>query len=633
MRIPLFVFTCLLTLGCSTPSPNKFSDSKIAVIADFQDHRQTDSLINYLLNKNPDYRSEAALALASVQDSTASLQLGNILLEDPFRLARIHAAFALGQTGGHAAVNALIPALSDSSSDVVSEVLQGLGKTITSRDFNSLLGFQPKDSIQEHGLAWGFYFIGLRGLADSIIAKRAADFLTINHSASVRLGAAHFFNRSPNVWLIPAQEELIRASTEDKNPFIRMAATLALRKVTTEECVPVLKQILNNDKDYRVRVNAARVVASKSTEERDNLVLLALQDENIQVAIAAAEAMQQDFKKKEELLTLARTTKNLRVQSTLFKILLKTYPYLSQEIQAAYSISTNNYHKAGLLTALSSDINSYSFLAEELIESNVPVIKTTAALTLSALNRGKLFTPELKPVFANIYKDALLNADPGVIGIVASCLADSTLDYKSVIADYSFLVDVKKKLTLPKDYEAIQPLDEAIAYFEGRKKPSAPTNEFNHPINWELVKRIPKNQRVQIVTSNGEVLLTLLVDEAPGSVGNFVGLVKQKYFDGKFIHRVVPNFVMQTGCNRGDGYGSEAYSIRSEFSLRRYQEGSVGMASAGKDTEGTQWFITHSHTPHLDGRYTLFATVASGMDVVNKIEVGDQILRMVLLDN
>lgn len=633
MRIPLFVFTCLLTLGCSTPSPNKFSDSKIAVIADFQDHRQTDSLINYLLNKNPDYRSEAALALASVQDSTASLQLGNVLLEDPFRLARIHAAFALGQTGGHAAVNALIPALSDSSSDVVSEVLQGLGKTITSRDFNSLLGFKPKDSIQEHGLSWGFYFIGLRGLADSIIAKRAADFLTINHSVSVRLGAAHFFNRSPNVWLISAQEELIRASTEDKNPFIRMAATLALRKVTTEESVPVLKQILNNDKDYRVRVNAARVVASKSTEERDNLVLLALQDENTHVAIAAAESIQQDFKKKEELLTLARATKNFRVQSALFKTLLKTYPDLSQEIQAAYSISTNNYHKADLLRALSSDINSYSFLAEELIESNVPVIKTTAALALSDLNRGKLFTPELKPVFANIYKDALLNADPGVIGIVASCLADSILDYKSVIADYSFLVDVKKKLTLPKDYEAIQPLDEAIAYFEGRKKPSSPTNEFNHPINWELVKRIPKNQRVQIVTSNGEVLLTLLVEEAPGSVGNFVGLVKQKYFDGKFIHRVVPNFVMQAGCNRGDGYGSEAYSIRSEFSLRRYQEGSVGMASAGKDTEGTQWFITHSHTPHLDGRYTLFATVASGMDVVNKIEVGDQILRMVLLDN
>ena len=231
------------------------------------------------------------------------------------------------------------------------------------------------------------------------------------------------------------------------------------------------------------------------------------------------------------------------------------------------------------------------------------------------------------------YKGAILDADLGVISIIASCLADSTLDYKSVITDYSFLQEAKKKLTLPRDNEALQPLDEALAYFEGRQKPTAPKNEFNHPINWDLVKSISKNQCVQIVTDKGEITLSLLVEEAPGSVANFVDLVNQKYFDGKFMHRVVPNFVIQTGCNRGDGFGSEAYSIRSEFSLRRYEEGSVGMASAGKDTEGTQWFITHSPTPHLDGGYTLFAKVESGMDAVHKIEVGDKILSVLLLDN
>jgi cyclophilin family peptidyl-prolyl cis-trans isomerase len=94
---------------------------------------------------------------------------------------------------------------------------------------------------------------------------------------------------------------------------------------------------------------------------------------------------------------------------------------------------------------------------------------------------------------------------------------------------------------------------------------------------------------------------------------------------------VVPNFVIQGGCNRGDGWGSEDYSIRSEFSMRRYTEGSVGMASAGKDTEGTQWFITHSPTPHLDGRYTIFAVVEEGMDVVHKIEVGDLIEKVELM--
>ncbi len=439
----MFALACLLFTGCTLPQNNKFSDSTLSAIVDFQDRRHTDSLITYLVNKNRVYRSEAALALASVQDSTASLQLGSMLLEDPYIPARIHAAFALGQTGGNAAVNALIPALTDSSSHVVSEALQALGKTVTSHDIASLLNFQPNDSIQEHGLVWGFYFAGSRGLADSIMASRASDFLAINHNASVRMGAAHFFNRSANLKFIPARE-LIRAATEDSNPFVRMAATMALRKVTTEEYLPALKQILTKESDYRVRVNATRVAAIKSSDERDELVLLALQDENVHVAVAAAEAVQKDFTKKDELLTLARSTKNFRVQSTLYKTLLNDSPALAQEIQDIYAKTSNDYHKASLLTALSSDINAHSFLAKEIIGSKIPVIKTAAAQALTTLNRSSQFNPPLKHVFSLYYKRALLDADLGVISIIASCLADSTLDYKSVIADFSFLQEAKK---------------------------------------------------------------------------------------------------------------------------------------------------------------------------------------------
>ena len=629
MKAILLGLVVAIVFGCSRPHPNKFSDPTIAAIADFQDRRQTDSLFHYLINKNSTYRSEAALALASVQDSAASLQLGTMLLEDPFLPARINAAFALGQTGGNAAVNALIPALTDTSSAVVNEVLQSLGKAIAARDISALINFQPEDSIQEIGLSWGFYYAGMRGQADSVMANRVTKFLDGEHSTSVRLGAVHFFNRSAILKSVPTKD-LIRAATKDKNPFVRMTAAMALRKITTEEHLPALRQILTEDADYRVRVSAARVAATKSSTERDEMLLLALQDKNMNVAVAAAEAIQKDFGKKNELLAFARATKNFRVQSTLFKMLIVPFPELRKEILEAYKKSDNNYQKAGLLVSLSSDIGSHEFLTKEITGSKVPVIKTSAAQALTALNKSNLFSKELKPAFAEAYKNALLDADAGVISIVATTLADSTFDYKSVISDYSFLSEAKKKLELPKDYEAIQPLDEAIAYFEGREKPSAPKNEFNHPINWQLVKGISKYQQVKIVTSKGEITLALLVEDAPGTVANFVDLVNQKYFDGKYVHRVVPNFVMQTGCNRGDGFGSEDYSIRSEFSLHRYEEGAVGMASAGKDTEGTQWFITHSPTPHLNGRYTLFAKVVSGMDVVHKIEVGDRIVRVAL---
>ncbi|ALJ01190.1 hypothetical protein DC20_04305 [Rufibacter tibetensis] len=126
-------------------------------------------------------------------------------------------------------------------------------------------------------------------------------------------------------------------------------------------------------------------------------------------------------------------------------------------------------------------------------------------------------------------------------------------------------------------------------------------------------------------------MFELLVEDAPGSVANFVELLEQGFYNGKNYHRVVPNFVAQGGCPRGDGWGSTDYAIRSEFADLNYLEGYVGMASAGKDTESCQWFITHSPTPHLDGKYTIFARVIKGMDVVHQLNIGDTIEKVELV--
>lgn len=621
----------VLEAGCSS-KPNKFSDPVLITIADLQDRRQADSLIRFLVDKNKIYRAEAALALASVQDTTASLQLGSTLLEDPYIQARINAAFALGQTKGIASVNALIPALSDSVSEVVGEVLTALGKTISKEEIRVLLTHPAKDTVEQAGQAWGFYHAALRGVADSLMALKAADFLKDTNPLSVRLGAAHFFGRSTKNFVQTSAASLYLAA-QDRDPFVRMAIVQSLRRVPGPESLVVLKKILNEETDYRVRISAARAVAANSSDEAARLLISALEDKNEHVQVAAAEAVPADFKLTDELLRVAKATKNVRTQSTLYKILLSNSPALVKEIKDVYTTSESDYQKAGLLAALSGNAETYTFLADELVKSKTPVIKTSAAQGLMTINRSKAFSAAMKKDFAAIYRDAILDGDAGVIGLITSALSDSVLDYRSEITDFSFLYEAKKKLALPKDIEALQPLDEAIAYFEKKPLPATPKNEFNHPIDWKLVKSIGKDQKVTIATRHGTIVLRLLVEETPGSVANFVDLINKKYFDGRFVHRVVPNFVIQTGCNRGDGYGSEAYSIRSEFSLRRYEEGAVGMASAGKDTEGTQWFITHSPTPHLDGRYTIFAVVESGMDAVHKIEVGDQILSVLLEDN
>jgi cyclophilin family peptidyl-prolyl cis-trans isomerase len=108
---------------------------------------------------------------------------------------------------------------------------------------------------------------------------------------------------------------------------------------------------------------------------------------------------------------------------------------------------------------------------------------------------------------------------------------------------------------------------------------------------------------------------------------NFAELARKRYFDGATVHRVVPNFVVQDGDPRGDGYGGPGYSIRDEFNSLAFDAGVVGMASDGKDTAGSQWFVTLSPQPHLDGRYTSFGRVTRGLrEVVLHMRPGDTIV-------
>ncbi|HEY0765999.1 MAG TPA: peptidylprolyl isomerase [Pyrinomonadaceae bacterium] len=137
--------------------------------------------------------------------------------------------------------------------------------------------------------------------------------------------------------------------------------------------------------------------------------------------------------------------------------------------------------------------------------------------------------------------------------------------------------------------------------------------------------RIGKSVRAVVTTSKGSFTIDLLPDAAPLTVDNFVQLAQRDYFRNVTIHRVVPNFVIQDGDPRGDGNGGPGYQIRCEINQVLYDRAAVGMALSGKDTGGSQWFVTHSPQPHLDGGYTVFGRVIIGMDVVDQIVRGDVI--------
>jgi cyclophilin family peptidyl-prolyl cis-trans isomerase len=137
-----------------------------------------------------------------------------------------------------------------------------------------------------------------------------------------------------------------------------------------------------------------------------------------------------------------------------------------------------------------------------------------------------------------------------------------------------------------------------------------------------------KSVTATINTVRGPIQLELFGTEAPITVWNFLSLARTGYYRNTRFHRVVPNFVAQDGDPRDDGNGGPGYAIRDEMNRHRYERGALGMALSGPDTGGSQYFITHSPQPHLDGHYTVFGRVIKGFDVLDKIVQGDLITKV-----
>ncbi len=134
----------------------------------------------------------------------------------------------------------------------------------------------------------------------------------------------------------------------------------------------------------------------------------------------------------------------------------------------------------------------------------------------------------------------------------------------------------------------------------------------------------------RVVTTRGEFALAFQTAAAPYAVQRWVDLAETGAFDGTRFHRIVPDFVVQGGCPRGDGYGGPGYALPDELSPLPYDTWAVGMASAGPDTAGSQWFVTLSPQPHLDGDYTLFGQVVKGTDVLRRLTQDDQIEAVII---
>jgi len=243
------------------------------------------------------------------------------------------------------------------------------------------------------------------------------------------------------------------------------------------------------------------------------------------------------------------------------------------------------------------------------------IVRATAAELLGEVAPDSTITKALAAALPRALKDEMNDAALAILDALAKQKNDDAATMiKSVLSAPDHLVRRR-----------------AVALLKVGNPPSTndaqTVNTQNRPIDYTraLARAGSASVRAVVTTDKGAFTIELLSEDAPLTVDNFVMLARRKYFDSITFHRVVPNFVIQGGDPRGDGNGGPGYQIRCEINSVPYERGAVGMALSGKDTGGSQWFVTHSPQPHLDGGYTVFGRVVEGMEIVDRIARGDLI--------
>jgi cyclophilin family peptidyl-prolyl cis-trans isomerase/HEAT repeat protein len=242
------------------------------------------------------------------------------------------------------------------------------------------------------------------------------------------------------------------------------------------------------------------------------------------------------------------------------------------------------------------------------------VVRTSAARALADLNAVSA-VPAVRAAYEATATDSTYVARAGMLGALGRLDPDGARFFaQTALRDKDWALRVR----------AAELLRQAGSVDARPERPAASSRSVQDP-EWDRLAAPRFSPHAFVETSKGTIEIELAVLEAPLTSANFVALARKGFFDGVAIHRVVPDFVVQGGDPRGDGEGGPGYSIRDEINQRPFLRGTVGMALDWADTGGSQFFVTHSPQPHLDGRYTVFGHVVAGMDVVDRIRPWDVI--------
>jgi cyclophilin family peptidyl-prolyl cis-trans isomerase/HEAT repeat protein len=636
-------------------------------------------LIRALTDQDPIVRLKATLAYGTLQDSSVmGLLIRN--LADPDSGIAEAAAFAIGQTGTRLSTRSRqnledeLLRLHLPETAAPGRLIEEIGKFGTPSALDDLI-IRVADVPPVHdpeGLCMSIARFATRGIASRAATQVVLRY--IDQGPQVPWQAVYALQRIGDRPEIQARLETVRLLLRNPDPNVRMhAATLMGKLHDAGGSDASLQRLADGDADWRVRVNALRALASFTWKENAGVIETyrrSLFDENPYIALTAAALIPQIGIGPLDTLTASRET--LRQLSLIAANRSSGFTWnLQAESASALALMTHDLpvslfderktiypqlHARLLQAAGESDDSAAVPLLTDALNDDDAIVVCGALNGLTrfvrrhpddVLLRDRVFTAAVR---------VLGTSDVAVVAGVASLFGDSLMLRPEAVPpllaalesmhppdDTEALQEVISTLGKLGDTRAMDPLldqlaspDPSIGAAAAEALRGITGNDYTARIprrteplyvdlDFTYLRSLPARPRIRLATTRGDILIELNVDAAPFTIMSLLKLSEQRgFFRGLTFHRVVPNFVVQGGDPRGDGWGGPGYAVRSEFSPLTFGTGTVGMASAGKDTEGSQFFITQSPQPHLDGRYTIIGRVVEGMNVVNALQVGDR---------
>lgn len=652
-----------LAFACVPPSDEEemegvvvdLNDAVSRRIYELQNERNADSLLIYLAHENPNYRYLATRAFGSFPEMSDEVIDGlSALLPGRNELIREAAAYALGQSGLPRAADTLTAAFDADGiyRNYNATLLAAVGKTgdaALQGNISSITTYKREDTILIAGQAWSLFYFARRKLQSEAGDRLMLDLMLDTSAPLEARQPAAFFLQRFNVAADSAANrglrELLRTSI---NPDILMGTVRTIGRQGEPAGRVALLRALRSQADWRVRTEIIRALASFDYASVREPVVESLKDDHPLVRRTAAEFLRDNGLDTDATFyrELARDSTQKDVRYVLYAAAQRYLPlyfadyrgFLNYDLQQAYAKTTNAYERADILASLAEYPWNYRNIYELYQQTDQPAVRSAAAEALRTISNREDFNLFFKKSSRRVrydlstyFREMIYGKEVGAAYAAANALKEKADFYRLYYTELDWMNTSLLGFQLPRDIEAYRAVDAARAALAG--EPAPEPFEAEAPaktIDWNIIGT-DSGQEVVLRLPGGRVILKLWPDLAPATVSSFLELVKESYYDGKVFHRVIPNFVAQGGGPLGDGYGSEEFSLRTETpGVRWDRPGLVGMASAGKDTEGVQFFITHRPTPHLDGGYTIFGEVTEGQEVLDGITVGTVIERVEL---